>query len=239
MKQCPECNLIYEDNMDVCPNCGSVLQSFEPQRTNNARNITINPYDSVRKGVTSVNDRTYTFESVSGRTYTINGSVAESSTQQYYQSKFTKFFHAIFSGEPYQLSHTTFVTVFRVEEQVRSGFPMNARDIVLYGEMQNLFAVGDDVTVTARRKGSRLVARRVFNHSIDSLIRVQPYIPAGVIRGFSLATLLLLGVLLYMITHIDYAALGSRIVSLIAAFVPALVGIGLIWLMIRSFFKRR
>ena len=176
MKKCPECCAIFEDSIDVCPTCGEQLENYvnssKKEEKRKQEKPQVNDYINSRQR----DNNAYVFERNIGNDVEINGSVVESSTQQYYQSKFTKIVQALFSGEPYQLSHTTFVTVFRVEEHTTRGYPERARDITLYGNMQNIFAVGDDVTVTASRKGNRYVAKNVYNHSINEDVRIQPYI---------------------------------------------------------------
>ena len=180
------------------------------------------------------NHSAFTFEEKKGSHIILNGAVAESHTQQYYPSRLAKVLQAVFFGEPYQLSHTSFVTVFRVEEHVMQGYPEYARDLVLYGNMQNLFAVGDDVTVTARRRGRRLVAKRVYNHSIDGAVRVQPYIPANVIRILLALALCAAASLVRGIFGVDYGAIASGITAAAAACLPVVLSGWLLWKIVKG-----
>lgn len=233
VKRCPECELIYEDDMDVCSSCGEKLEPYHPEQPVTSRE---EPEEAYRDpGVVVRNDpveENHGFLDEIGNSYIINGTVSEINTQQYYQSRLTKVIQALIAGEPYQLSHTTFVTLFRVEERTQTGYPAQARDITLYGNMQNIFATGDDVTVTARRKGTQYVARNVYNHSVDSPIRLQPYISANVIRVIMLIALFLLGYLIYSLVTADYS-------SLLAAVMPLIIGIAIIWYMVKPLFKRK
>ena len=91
MKQCPECNLIYEDNIDICPDCGVPLQHFDRGRNISERTPITPPDNQNRDQNQNEHRQNDAFEVVRGNTITINGFVAESNTQQFYQSKFTKF----------------------------------------------------------------------------------------------------------------------------------------------------
>lgn len=208
MKRCPECNAIFEDSIDVCPTCGERLDPF--WGTSKKEKPDESPKPNV---IEHAQNSPYVFEQTQGNYVIINGSVAETSTQQYYQSGFTKIIHALFSGEPYQFSHTTFVTIIRVEEHTNYGYPENARDITLYGNMQNVFAVGDDVTVTAQRQGNRIIAKDIYNHSIDDRVHIQPYISATIIRVIALLCVVLL---LFLIVSIDFKAVFTAIIGIIA-----------------------
>ena len=241
VKRCPECNAIYEDRIDVCPSCGEPLEPLGAaqggRQTNTARPAWEEQTGNVFRGQNRNVNNAYVFEQRQGGSVVINGAVTESNTQQYYQSKFTKFFQAVFSGEPYQLSHTSFVTIFRVEEHVARGYPEQARDITLYGNMQNVFAAGDDVTVRAKQQRGRLIARSVYNHSINGNVRIQPYIPAAVIRVFALLAVLVFGAFVVGVLSADYALMGSAIVSLLVSLLPTVLVIAGVWYCIKGIFK--
>lgn len=245
MKRCEECNAVYEDSFDICPTCGGKLDPFT-QGTRRESSSERNHYSGFSHNSaphneipnTHAND-SYTFERVDGNKIIINGAVAESNTQQYYQSKFTKILQALISGEPYQFSHTTFVTIFRVEEHTQRGYPEHARDITLYGNMQNVFAVGDDVTVEAKQRGSRYIAKRIYNHTINSDVRIQPNIPASVIRLIALAIVTIIISLIYSVATADYGSIAASLVGLISSFLPAIVIIGIVVYIIKTYFKKK
>lgn len=241
MKRCQHCNVFYEDRFELCPTCGERLCQVDDRDDVGEGAAPFSHTEST--GHRSDHRNSITFEETRGADVIINGAVAESSTQQYYQSKFSKFIRALFSGEPYQLSHTTLETVFRVEEHVEYGYPEQARDITLYGNAQNIFAVGDDVTVTARRVGERLIARKILNHSINSEVHVQPNIPAGVVRLFMFFAFLIVAVVIYKITAVDYAAVGSNIgkalLSCLYAILPTIIGIWVFWKILKGLFSNK
>ena len=244
MKRCPVCTTAYENSMNQCPTCGTTLEWLQPEEENNPQQWGAqNPVRKEKAGAgnSAQHNNMYLFEQVSGNRVIINGAVTDSSTQQYYQSKLTKFLRAVFSGEPYQLSHTTFETVFRVEEHVTRGYPEQARDVTIYGGIQNIFSVGDDVTVTAKQKRDRLIATNVFNHSINSAVRVKPNIPAGLMRLFLLVILAAVVFAVYSIATMDYAAMGnamtSVLLSLVMKIIPIVIVVWIVWLLIKAMIK--
>lgn len=245
MKRCEECNAVYEDSFDICPTCGSRLDPFTPETRRDSHweennNTGFDPNRSRHSANNSAqtND-SYTFERADGNRIIINGAVAESNTQQYYQSKLTKVLQALISGEPYQFSHTTFVTIFRVEEHTQRGYPEYARDITLYGNMQNVFAIGDDVTVEAKQRGSRYIAKRIYNHTINSDVRIQPNLPASIIRFIALSVFAIIASLIYLIATADYGSIAGSFAGLLSSFLPAIVIIGLVVYLIKTFFKKK
>lgn len=246
MKRCNMCGAVYDDSHNICPTCGvrlATLSSSEEriaQRNNTPVNNESNDYRSPYGSNTSPsqNDTTYRFIEYDGSTVVFNGAVAEANTQQYYQSKFTKIIRALFSSEPYQLSHTSYLTVFRVEEHSINNYPEQAQDIVLFGGIQNVFAPGDDVTVRTKRKGNRYIAKSVFNHSINSNVRIEGNIPAGVIQFLFIALVIAVFLIIYSIASVNYAAIGDAIMSFITSLIPTILTIGLLWYIIKSFFKK-
>lgn len=245
MKRCEECNAVYEDSFDICPTCGGKLDDFN-QGTRRESSSAQNNYSDFNSGRVNHSETSYSqdsdsyiFEQNDGNKLIINGAIAESNTQQYYQSKFTKVLQALISGEPYQFSHTTFVTIFRVEEHTQRGYPENARDITLYGNMQNVFAVGDDVTVEVKQRGNRYIAKRIYNHTINSDVRIQPNLPAGVIRFIALAIVTLVISLVYSVATADYGSIANAFAGLISSFLPAIVVVGIVVYIIKTYFKKK
>ena len=246
MKRCNSCNAVYDDSHNICPTCGVRLTTLSGseerivQRSNQSytQNNPGNSSSHVTSSRTEERDPAYRFMQSDGSYVTFNGAVAESNTQQFYQSKTTKFIRALFSSEPYQLSHTSYITVFRVEEHSFYNYPEQAQDIVLFGGIQNVFAPGDDVTVRAKRTGNRYVAKSVFNHSINSEVRIEGNIPAGVIQCLVMALVLALIVIIYSIATVDYAAIGQAIMQFIYSLIPTIVVIGILWYIIKSFFGK-
>lgn len=230
MKWCPNCNVAYEDGYSQCPACKARL---EPMRgaSSEWRETPPNyyPNDSGSQYVHRPSgSENYPFVEKSGRSIIVNGEVADLSTQQLYQSRFTKIVRALFSGEPYQLSHTSFITIFRVEEHVDRGYPEKALDFTIFGSLRNLLSPGDDVSVTAKQKGHRYIARHIYNHSTDSPMRITPNISATVIRILFLLFLIAIAATVILIASIDYSAIGNAIEAAILSILPAAIMIGAI-----------
>lgn len=246
MKKCNSCNAVYDDSHNICPTCGVRLAALSgsdsrvAQRQNPPSVDTTFDIPNSYSGYTSRQsaEPAYRFIEYDGSTVIFNGAVAEANTQQFYQSKFTKIIRALFSSEPYQLSHTSYLTVFRIEEHSINNYPEQAQDIVLFGGIQNVFAPGDDVTVRTKRKGNRYVAKSVFNHSINSNVRIEGNIPAGLIKFIFLALIAAIIWIVYSIATVNYAAIGDAIVQFITSLIPTILTIGLFWYIIKAFFKK-
>lgn len=182
MKHCNNCNTDIDNGFNLCPYCGQELDRQRSTQSSSTHSWQPDPDAQPGPSATATGSGIL-FEETGRNSVTINGMVVESSTQQYYQSKFTKIIQSFMHGEPYQLSHTTFVTVFRVQEHVSRGFAEQARDITVYGNIQNVLSAGDDVTVIAKTVGNHYVTRSIYNHSIDSPVTSQSsLIPAWLIR---------------------------------------------------------
>lgn len=240
MKWCPGCNAVYEDTFSRCPACGSGLEPILEHQAQTGYEQGRNERSSGRnrEGYSEANTADQFFESF-GRKITVNGEIADVSTQQLYQSKFTKLVRALFSGEPYQLSHTSFITIFRVEERVDRGYPENAADFTLFGSLQNLLSPGDDVTVRATQKRHRYIARQVYNHSINALVRVTPNIPAWIVRVFALLLLAAVVFAVVAIVSIDYSAIGNAIEAAILSILPTALIVGAIVYYIVSSIRKK
>ena len=246
MKRCGECNVIYEGTHDICPTCGDRLEtvgttsggqsgaSSSTRDTSSARDDDSNRFRREARPEPQPRDE-YTFEQTEGLSVVINGAVAEANTQQFYQSKLTKIVRAVFAGEPYQLSHTSFVTIFRVEEHARRGYPEHARDISVFGNMNNIFTVGDDVTVRAKRSRNKYVAKSIYNHSINSRVSIQANIPAMLIRLLTLFLVFMAISLVRGVASADFAAIGTGLASF---FMPLIIVVAIGWY-IKNLFKRK
>lgn len=246
MKRCNSCNAVYDDSHNICPTCGVRLATMSGNDERIAQRQSHTPADSACDRTSTYGSHTtqprsdpaYRFIEYDGSTVIFNGAVAEANTQQFYQSKFTKIIRALFSSEPYQLSHTSYLTVFRIEEHSINNYPEQAQDIVLFGGIQNVFAPGDDVTVRTKRKGNRYIAKSVFNHSINSNVRIEGNIPAGVIKFLFLGLAVAIIAIVYSIATVNYAAIGDAIVRFITSLIPTVLTVGLFWYIIKSFFKK-
>lgn len=240
MKTCLECsnNVLYEDALDLCPECSAVLSEYAGQGRGGRSSVTI-PSPPAGGGQ-QLQQSAYVFEQSRGFRVVLNGAVAEFQVQQYYQSRFTRLMLALFAGEPYQLSHTSFTTHLRIEEHSARGYPERNRNVLMHGNVQTLFAYGDDVEVTARRRRGRLIATRIYNHNTESLVRIQPHIPANVVR----IGVVILAVVLYMvISSINFSELfaltGGVVLGLFARLLPVLLIIWVLWTLLKRLFRFR
>ncbi len=246
MKRCNLCNAIYDDSHNICPTCGVRLVTLSAsekkidQRGQQPPNVGCYDYSTdYNSGDTDPrSEPAYHFIEQDGSIVVFNGAVAEANTQQFYQSKFTKIIRAVFSSEPFQLSHTSYLTVFRVEEHSINNYPEQAQDIVLFGGIQNVFAPGDDVTVRAKRKGNRYIAKSIYNHSINSNVRLEANIPAGVVKFLFWALVLAVFWIIYSIATMNYAAIGQAIFQFITSLIPTILTIAILWYIIKAFFKK-
>ena len=249
MKKCDICNAFYDDIHNVCPTCGVQLktnsesENHSVKRDDNPNNPYTNKSEFGHNGWTNpTNEPAYRFITHEGATTVFNGAVSEANTQQFYQSRFTKIIRAIFSSEPYQLGHTSYVTVFRIEEHTANSYPEQAQDIVLFGGVQNILAPGDDITVRTTRRRNRYVARNIFNHSINRNVRVEGNVPAWLIRSVAfvviVAIVTVIALLVYGISAINFTAIGDTIMGFVVSLIPTILTVGLLWYIIKAFFKR-
>ena len=219
MKHCNNCNIDIDNAFNLCPYCGQELERQRPTQSSSTQSWQPDPNAHPGPSATGTSSEMM-FEEADRNSVRINGMVVESTTHQYYQSKLTKVIQSLLHGEPYQLSHTTFVTVFRVQEHVARGFAEQARDITVYGNIHNLFSAGDDVTVIAYTIGNRYVARSIYNHSIDSPVTSQSsLIPAWLIRIKVILPLFILASLLWGILS-SPMKIDDLIVSIFVRFWP-------------------
>ena len=129
MKHCSHCDIDVDNSYNLCPYCGQELMHLEHEKIHD----TAYWQGEAAHCATSTRPERATeivFEEADGHSVKINGMVVECTTQQYYQSKLTKIVQSVFHGEPYQLSHTTFVTVFRVQAVSYTHLTLPTSDLV-------------------------------------------------------------------------------------------------------------
>lgn len=236
MKFCSDCGAYFDDSTDICSFCGEKLDPMGelPPKISIKRNEAVEDEMPV-KNAEPLPD----FIQQSGRTLIINGFIRDTNSQELLQSKLTKLIHAVFSGEPYQFSHTSVITTLRVEEYPENnGLVVRARDVMVYGSIKGQLISGDDVTISAVQKGKTLVAKRIFNHSVDSVIKTQPSVSAWLIRAFAIALILCVSLIVYGLVTADYDAIGKAITDTISSLLPALVLGGVAYYYIRKKLKR-
>lgn len=223
MKYCPDCQIDFDDNESICIYCGMPLKpkGIENKSQSNYNNESNNGKSTpVTQTPRIPLTRNY---GILGNRVEVNGVVMDVRTSQYYQSKLTKLFRAVFSGEPYQMGHTTFENLIRVRELMPEGYSQQATDIVLYGNMQNIITQGDDLRIEAVRKGNRLVARRIYNNATNSFIHIQPNIPPAFFRSIIAFLLFIIFLILRSIyiasQSTDLQSFGSTIASTIFSWI--------------------
>ena len=212
MKRCNSCGAVYDDSYDICVACGCRLsQETEGQKCQ----------FSERRGSATV----------------FHGVVTQTQTRQYYQNGFAKVIRALFAGEPYQLGHTSNLTVVRVEERTGNGSTGQAQEVVIYGGIQSILTAGDQVTIHTRHRGNRYVATRIFNHTVNNDVRIEGNVAAGVVWTLLILALVVIGSIIGFVASINYAAVGQSVMDFIGSLLPAgLSLLAAIWI-IRSFFR--
>lgn len=168
-----------------------------------------------------------------------NGIVSQINTFQNRQSVFGKLMHTLFTGEPYQFGPIAYTTIFRVEEMATNRFAERARDVVIYGNIQSLLALGDDVTVTAVRRGDRYIAKRIYSNTTDSLVRVPHEMSAGVVRFMALVLVGLIAMIIVGITTADYSQIGQFFSKILDKLFVLIIVVVIIWYCIKNLFRRR
>ena len=225
MKECRSCNgfSLYEDTLQNCPVCDAVLSPYVPSHTQVADSADGNSATAAEQGIArSSVDLSFTrtenahwhdreaafhldtpesegnrFEQVTGNILYIRGRVTEIAPLTRYRNRWNKITHSLIRGEPYQFGHSTHSAIIRIEP-IGTGdrFPEIARDVEFFGDIEGRLGIGDEVSVTARRRGKRIIARRIYQHTDDTDLHPPLQLPSGAIRlaaiagGFVLFSLL-------------------------------------------------
>lgn len=212
MKRCNVCNTICDDSYEVCVACGNPLTTPEAP-----------PEEP--------------FSRQDGSVTVFHGVVVQADTRQYYQSGFTKVIRSLFAGEPYQLGHTSHITVLRLAQRTNGSNPGQAQEVVIYGGVQNILSPGDVVTVRTRRRGGRYIAADVFNHTVSSHVRIEGNVAAGVVQTLLALALIAIVGIVYVIASINYAEVGRSVTQFLTSLLPAVMAILAGWYIIRQFFR--
>lgn len=185
MKRCANCNdfALYEDSQSLCPVCGGRLETYvrsnqPPQTPSFQMPVANNPVQNNRNDVPQ-------FEVRRGNTYTFRGRVTDVSSQSRSYSRFRQICNALFRGEPYQFGSTTYSrggatcyrTRIRIEEFVNDRLATEKREVVFFGDAEGRLSYGDDVTVTAKRRGDRYIVKSLYCNDTQTPIRAESQIP--------------------------------------------------------------
>lgn len=269
MKQCPQCcdMALYDDTLDVCPLCKTSLTPYIRSRTQTQReemNFVSEPktqyYTASRESSvvrpghaqSQVNGRTENkvpqFERCEGRQHVFRGTVTEINVQTRYYNRFHKVVNTFFRGEPYQFGNTSHESVIRVEEFHNGRLASQHRDLVVYGDIEGLIQIGDDVTAWTRKRDGRYTVQRLYSDETDAFITAGPQLSAWVIAVMmGLAILFIAGLIAAIVTFIQnggilylFSALAGLIFGLIMHFLPQLLVIGgFLWILKMFLFGRK
>lgn len=240
MKRCCRCNAVYGDESNLCPTCGVrlvTLIDFDSPVKKSDRDVSNSFFQ--RSTVQEDYNPDLQFKRENGGQYIFNGAVVESETLQFYQSKITKLIRALFGSEPFQLSHTSYETKIRIEEHSLSGYPELAQDFVFYGKLDSIIAPGDDVTIEAKKKGNRYIAKRIYNHTTGRNVSIEANIPSILIKAMVLLLFIAICFLIYRIATIDYATVGHKISNWLISLIPIILVLLFIVQAVRYLFKRK
>ena len=241
MKRCPNPNcdstFMYGQNKEKCPFCHSRLVdniSFE-----NTPTVEIITPDAVLMESETENMENVTFISRSLTSMECHGRIAEIDHHEVFNSKWHKLVNALIRNEPYQLAHQTVEYTIRVEN-ITGGFPTGITDFCLYGSYLGRLQIGDEVIVRAKDCGDRRIVRSIYNQTTSSVVKPGFQIPAGIIRGITIAAVLLIALFICEIVWLiksGAAAVGLSVI--ISSMMPLIIICVGIWLMVKSIFPRR
>lgn len=243
MKYCtnPACDptFLYGESRSVCPFCHTRLANTSSGQTRpatvirTAENIAMEMDEDIHR-----EERLFEFAKTTWKGVRYHGRIAEIERHEVFNSKWHKFFNAIFRGEPFQLAHQTSEYTIRIES-IQEDYPTEVADVCLYGNYLGRMHVGDEVEVDAKDLGNRRIGRSVYNHTTCSVVRPGLQIPAGVIRilvFFIAFTAISLVVELFNL--IRSGAILQGIVAIVSLILPFLIAGGILWYLIRALFRR-
>ncbi len=251
MKKCPRCNdfALYDDNVQFCPVCETELIMYRRGNASGATykddagSNTHNDEQPIRPHNRTQPDRVNTdqstepqFETRSGLRYQYRGTITEIHPDSRFNSRLKKWIYALLRSEPYQFGHTSHKTIIRVEGFHTGRVSGERRDLIFYGDVEGRFNHGDDVTITAKKRGDRYIVTNMYLNETQSYVRPGPQIPAGVIAlatvgMFLLALFLIIGLINFIKSGAFWALL-KKVVVIAIVIVAA-------WWLIRSLFRRR
>jgi hypothetical protein len=265
MKKCPNClgMALYEDTLANCPICGEVLVdrsailpgesggASSPQPgsqgehlLNMGRRISGDPVDNRES---RLEGEGYIFERRVNGGVILRGAVAEIASMTRYQTRLQKMFNSLFRGEPYQFDYSSHLTRLRIEEHAFGRFPEQQRDVIYYGDIEGSCTYGDDVEITAIKKGDQLIAKRLYIHNTGHLVKPAAQIPAAFFRIlFALIAILITYLVVSVVKFVSsvgisglFNLLFASLLAIILPFLPLLIIIYFVWSWLRRFRIRR
>lgn len=239
MKRCPNCNdfALYDDNMTSCPICDGKLVSYKRSGSSSSLNSSrepVRPNSAVQQ--TSDEDRNPEFETISGFRYHYRGIITEIDPHSRLHSRFKKWTNSIFRGEPYQLGNTSHDSVIRIEEFHSGRVAGRKRDLIFFGDVEGRFKIGDDVSISAKKRGDRYIVTRMYLNETESAVRPGFQIPAIVVAGLTLAVIALI---IFLVSGIINFVSSGTFIALLERAIIVIVIIVALFGYIRSRFRRR
>lgn len=248
MKRCPNCNdfALYDDNVSTCPICDSNLVTYSRNGSTSTTSTgtgTTRTREPVRPNTETQRTNTANatqqtapeFERISGLRYHYRGIITEISSHARLHTRLKKWVNAVFRGEPYQLGHTSHETIIRVEEFHNGRVAGRKRDLVYYGDVEGRFNYGDDVSITAKRRGDRYIVTNMYLNETESRVRPGPQIPAGII---AILSLILLVVAIYLIGGIIAFITSGALFVLFEKAITIIIVVAVLWWIVRGLFRR-
>ena len=110
--------------------------------------------------------------------------------------------------------------------------PDSSADFNLFGNFMGRIYAGDEVVIRAISHGDRKTVQSIMNLTTGCVLRPGFQIPAALIRGFALATAAFIAYFIYLCLS---GTLLHLIATVISAFMPVIILVGLVFLVIRRY----
>lgn len=241
MKRCSNLNcestFLFGNDKTLCPFCHSRLVDSIPVQRRTITTIhtpdmvTLNEDLDIEEYVPFINHQLGRME--------CHGRIVEIDHHEMFNSKWHKFFNSLLRGEPYQFAHQTMEYTIRVEN-ITDGYPMEITDFCLFGNYLGRLQVGDEVFVKAKNLNDRRVVKSIYNQTTSSMVKPGLQLPAGIIRGVSMVTTLILIALICEIVWLfKSGAVAAVLIAVVVAMMPIVVVCVGIGLLVRSVFPKR
>ncbi len=258
-KYCPACGsfFLYDDSQTVCPDCGRRLEVYRPYASPNVE--TPPPAEERRetRGSTPHFEQaqqqwTYAappsggqnrqaggaapsnpaFRIQEGGRCIFRGAVFHVDTVVREYGFLRKVFYSVFSGEPFQLGRTSYLTNIRLEEHTDAGFPEQSETVIYYGDIESQLATGDDVQIQCVRHRGRYMAERIYSFDHNrSLSPESIRVSAWLVRALFLFVVL---ALFAFTTEVIYFFASGAFLALLSQLMLPLILIGALWFWLRS-----
>lgn len=187
MKRCPKCGglELYDDSRLTCPYCGGTLIAHDRWPAGRQGGGVDRPSAApARQTGTELPEEPRFEEKHAGR-YSYRGRVVSLAPSERPARPLAKWLAAVFLGQPYQLGATVHETCIRIEEFSCSRLSEQMRNLVYYGQLNDL-NVGDDITAAAVLRHGRLIVKELSIHDVESDVRARGQISSAAVRLLTL-----------------------------------------------------